>query len=55
MIRRLLTPPFAVLILMALFMACFLVWPVGLTVKEAFVKQGGGLNPIAVTKDLIGV
>jgi iron(III) transport system permease protein len=44
MLRRLFTPPFAVLILMALFMACFLVWPVGLTVKEAFMKQGGGFT-----------
>ena len=44
MIRRLMTPPVAVLLLMALFMACFLVWPVCLTVKEAFVKPGGGFT-----------
>jgi iron(III) transport system permease protein len=41
MIRRLISPPLAVLLLMAVFMACFLVWPVFLTVKEAFVKPDG--------------
>src|SRR5689334_23264883 len=44
MTRRFFTPPLAVLLFMALFMACFLVWPVALTVKEAFVKQGGGFT-----------
>lgn len=44
MSRRLFTPPLAVLLLTAAFMACFLVWPVCVTVKEAFIKPGGGFT-----------
>ena len=44
MTRRLFTPPLAVLLLTAAFMACFLVWPVCVTVKEAFIKPGGGFT-----------
>ncbi len=43
MIRRLFTPPLAVLLLTVAIMGCFLVWPVCVTLKEAFVdpKTGG--------------
>lgn len=44
MSRRLLTPPLAVLLLTAAFIACFLMWPVWVTVKEAFIKPGGGFT-----------
>jgi len=42
--RRLFTPPLAVLLLTAAIMGCFLVWPVCVTLKEAFVKPGGGFT-----------
>jgi iron(III) transport system permease protein len=42
--RRLFTPPLAVLLLTAAMMACFLVWPVCVTIKEAFVAPGGGFT-----------
>jgi iron(III) transport system permease protein len=41
MTRRLFTPPLAVLLLTGTMMACFLVWPVCVTIKEAFVAPGG--------------
>ncbi len=44
MTRRLFTPPLAVMLLTAALMACFLVWPVCVTVKEAFVAPGGGFT-----------
>ena len=42
--RRFFTPPLAVLLLMAVFMACFLIWPVCVTLREAFIKPGGGFT-----------
>jgi iron(III) transport system permease protein len=42
--RRIFAPPLAVLLLTAAFMACFLVWPVCVTVKEAFIQPGGGFT-----------
>lgn len=42
--RRIFTPPLAVLLLTAAIMGCFLVWPVCVTLKEAFVKPGGGFT-----------
>ncbi len=40
--RRLFTTPLAVLLLTAAIMGCFLIWPVWVTLQEAFVKPGGG-------------
>lgn len=42
--RRLFTPSLLVLLVTAGIMATFLVWPVCVTIKEAFVKPGGGFT-----------
>ena len=50
MTRRIFTPPVAVLLLTAAIMGCFLVWPVWVTLREAFVKPGGGFTLEFVTE-----
>ncbi len=49
MTRRLFSAPFFVLLLTGLFMACFLVWPLCLAVREAFESPGGGFTMEYVT------
>lgn len=44
MTRRIFTPPLAVLLLTAGIMACFLIWPVCVTIREAFIKADGSFT-----------